>query len=178
MAEFFILQAVNLYLGDDVPDIDAAKHLKLQSLQLPTLEYASVDHLGGGASGEISISMNTLRKLEPSFKLAGFDEDAYRHFGIGSNKPQTYTAYGSIRSKQTGERVQAKALLRGSVGRVAPDAFDRQSMLGHDHSFHEVTLYSLTVGGKEWFHWNYWKTERRVMGTDELAEERQLLGLV
>ncbi len=177
MADFYILQAVNLFLGNDTPHVDSAKHLNLQTLQLPTIEYATVDHAGGGASGEISVSMNMLRKLEPSFKLTGFDEDSYRLMGVGSNKIDFFTAYGELRNKRTAKGVQAKAIIRGSIGRVAPDNFDRGNLLGHDHTFHEVTYYALHVDGQEWFKWDYFTTERRVMGVDELAEQRRLLGL-
>jgi P2 family phage contractile tail tube protein len=175
MANIFLMEAANLFLGDADPS--ASKHLSLDSLALPELEYVTVDHHGGGAAGEISLSMNTLRKIEPTFKLAGFDIDSYRMFAIGAGKPDRYTAYGVLRSKQDGKALQAKAVISGVLGRVAPDAFERGQKLGHDHRIVEVTHYELIVGGEEWFMYDYFTTTRRRLGVDELAEVRTMLGL-
>jgi phage tail tube protein FII len=121
--------------------------------------------------------MNALRKIEPTFKLTGFDGDAYRMFAIGSNKPDKYTAYGVLRSKQDGKGIQAKAVITGVLGRLAPDAFERANKLGHDHRLIEVTHYELTVGGEEWFYYDYFTTVRRRSGVDELANFRTMLAL-
>ena len=175
MANIFLLEAASLFLGDADPT--AAKHLTLDSLALPELEYVTVDHHGGGAAGEISMSMNSIRKIEPTFKLAGFDADSYRLFTAGAGAPTKYTAYGVLRSKQDGKALQAKTVITGVLGRLAPDAFDRSQKLGHDHRIVEVTPYELMVAGEEWFYWDYFTTKRRRLGIDELAEVRTMLGL-
>ncbi len=175
MSEIYLMEAVSLFLGDEDPS--AAKHLSLDSLALPALEYVTVDHMGGGAVAEIDLSMNVLRKMNPTFKLAGFDPDAYRVFGIGSTEIQTFTARGIIRAKSSGKGVGAVAILRGALGRVGPDAFERANKLGHDHQVIELQHYELRVGGQEWFYYDYFSTMRRRFGRDETAEYRQLLGL-
>lgn len=175
MSEIYLMEATTLYIGDADPS--ASKHLKLDSLALPELEYVTVDHSGGGAVMETDFSMNILKKMNPTFKLAGFDPDSYRAFGIGSSQVQTFTARGILRAKSNGKAYGALAIMRGAIGRVAPDAFERANKLGHDHQIIELQRYSLTVGGEEWFHVDYFASVRRRFGVDELAEYRQLLGL-
>jgi len=175
MSEIYLMEAASLFLGDEDPS--ASKHLSLDSLALPTLEYVTVDHLGGGAPAEIDFSMAVLRKMNPTFKIAGFDADAYRLFGVGSAEVQTFTARGIIRAKSTGKGVGAVAIMRGSLGKVGPDAFERANKLGHDHQIIELQHYELKVGGQEWFYYDYFSTVRRRFGKDETAEYRQLLGL-
>ncbi len=175
MTDIIVMEAASLFIGDHDPE--ASKHLKLQSFTLPLLEYVTVDHLGGGAAGELEISMNAIRKLEPSFKLAGFDKDAYRLFGVGSNEVNVFTGYGVLANQRTAKRVSAKVVFRGMIGRMQADAFDRSNVMGHDHKLAEVTRYDLEVGGQEWWSWDYWTTKRRRFGVDELADYRRMLGL-
>lgn len=175
MTDILVMEAVNLFIGDHDPE--ASKHLKLQSFAMPVLEYVTVDHLGGGAAGELEIPLNTLRKIEPGFKLAGFDEDAYRLFGIGSNEINVFTGYGVIANQRTAKRTPAKVVYRGMISRMAPDAFDRSNVMGHDHKLAKVTRYDLEVGGKAWWEWDYWTTKRVRFGVDELADYRRMLGL-
>ena len=175
MANIYMLEAASLFLGDDDPS--AGKHLQLDSLGLPKLEYQTVDHNGAGAAGEIALSMDTISKLEPSFKLAGFDEDSYRLFGIGTRDPQTFTARGVVRSKIDGNKVPAKAIIRGIIGSVDPGTFEMGNKFGHDHTITEVSRYSLTLGDKELFYWDYYTMTRRQLDVDELADARRILGL-
>jgi P2 family phage contractile tail tube protein len=176
MAEkLLLLEQVNLFVGDHNPE--DSNHIKLQSLGLPTLEHVSVTHLGGGAAGEVEFGMNALKALTPSFKLAGFTQSSYRALGIGTNEPMNFTAYGVLKNKQTGAQHQAKSIIRGIVGRLAPDAFARADAFGHDHSVTEVTHYELSVDAEEWFYWDYFTTRRRQFGVDELAKARVLMGM-
>jgi uncharacterized protein len=113
-----MLEAVSLFIGNADPE--KSKHLKITSLTLPTLEYDIVDHKPGGGAMEVGFSMSAIKKLEPTFKLAGFDEEAMRLFGVGSGAIDTFTAYGVIRDKREAKPLQGKAIFRGSIGRIAP----------------------------------------------------------
>lgn len=175
MSDILLMEAANLFIGDHDPE--KSKHLKIVNLTLPTLEYVTVDHLGGGAPMEVSWSMNALKKLEPQFKLVGFDEEAYRAAGIGSNSAEIFTARGAIRRKSDGRLFRAMAIFRGSMGRVAPDQFERSNALGHDHGIVDVTRYKLEIGGKVWFDVDFWKSKRIRFGKDELLGMRRALGL-
>lgn len=176
MAEkLLVLEAVNLFVGDHDPE--ATNHLTLQSLALPTLDRVTVNHLGGGAPGEVEWSMNALRAIQPTFKLLGYTESTYREFGVGTAQVSKFTGYGVLRNKVNGTTIQAKTVIRGVLGRVAPDQFERAGAFGHDHSITEVTHYELHVGGKEWFYWDYFTTTLRQFEQDSLAESRILLGI-
>jgi P2 family phage contractile tail tube protein len=176
MAEkLLLLEQVNLFVGDHDPE--ASNHIKLQSLGLPTLEQITVSHLGGGAAGEVEFGLNAIRPLQPTFKLAGFTQASYRAIGVGSNEATNFTGYGVLKNKQTGASFQAKTIIRGIVSRIAPDAFDRASAFGHDHTIAEVTHYELSVNNEEWFYWDYFTTRRRQFGIDELTRSRVMLGI-
>lgn len=176
MAEkLLLLEQANIFLGDADPE--DSNHVKLQSLALPILERVTASHLGGGAVMEMNWSMSAFRALEPSFKLAGFSEKSYRLLGVGSGEPQNFTAYGGLRNKQTGKLSQAKAVIRGIVGRLSPDAFDRGSTHGHDHAITEVAHYELHVDGEEWFFLDFMSSVVRSFGTDHNQAMRVALGI-
>lgn len=176
MAEkLLLLEQGNIFLGDGNPE--ASNHNKLVSIGLPTLERVTAPHLGGGAVSEVNWSMGAFRAIEPSFKLAGFTEESYRQLGVGTGTPENYTAYGVLRNKQTGKILQAMAIIRGIIGRLAPDAFERASAFGHDHGLTEVTHYELKVDGQEWFYLDWFTSVVRVNGTDVTRSARLALGI-
>jgi uncharacterized protein len=176
MSNVLLLEAASLFLGDADPT--KSKHLSLTSLTLPTLEYQTVDHNPGGGSGQISFSMNSINKIEPTFKIAGFDPEGFRLFAIGSGQVNNVTAYGVIRDKREGRALQGKAVFRGSIGKLTPDAFTRGNEFGHDYSMIEVSHYELWVGGVEWWTWDFWTQPRpRVFGVED-REYMAMLGLV
>jgi phage tail tube protein FII len=170
-----LLESASLFVGDHDPE--KSKHLKLTSLTLPVLEYDIVDHKPGGGAMEIGFSMGAVKKLEPSFKLTGFDEDAYKMFGIGSGQVGAFTVYGVIKDKREAKSVQGKAIFRGSIGRMAPDAFTRGAEFGHDHRLDEVSHYELWIAGAEWYYIDFWTQPRpRVFGNED-REYMTMLGL-
>jgi P2 family phage contractile tail tube protein len=176
MAEkLLLLEQANIFLGDANPE--DSNHIKLASVGLPTLERVTASHLGGGAISEVNWSMNAYRALEPTFKLAGFSESSYRLLGIGSSEAQRFTIYGILRNKETGKQHQAKAIVRGIIGRLAADAFERASAFGHDHGITEVTRYELHVDNQEWFYMDYFSSVVRQLGNDETHAMRVALGI-
>lgn len=175
MSTILLLEAVNLFLGNDDPE--RSKHISLTSLTLPTLEYQTATHNPGGGPGEIEFNMGATKKLEVSFKMSGFDPDAYRLFGIGSRIVNTFTAYGVIRDKREGTALQGKAIIRGNIQKVAPEAYERGKPFGHDHVIGEISHYELHVGGDEWFFWDLWSAPRaRTFGSID-TEYLAMLGL-
>lgn len=174
MAEkLILLEQANIFLGDANPE--DSNHIKLSSVALPVLERITASHLGGGAVAEVNWSMNALRALEPSFKLAGFSKSSFQQLAVGST--ERYTIYGALRNKETGKVLQAKAVVRGIIGRLAPDAFDRASAFGHDHGVTEVTHYELHVDGEEWFYLDYFTSVVRQFGNDQTQAVRVALGI-
>jgi hypothetical protein len=66
-----------------------------------------------------------MEKLEPTFKLNGWDPDLLTKFGLGSSRRKVFTAYGVIRDRPTGLAIEVKAIIESRLGRMAPDAFQR-----------------------------------------------------
>jgi uncharacterized protein len=100
-----------------------------------------------------------------------------RLFGVGSGAVDTFTAYGVIRDKREAKPLQGKAIFRGSIGRIAPDAFTRGAEFGHDHRLDEITHYELWIGGAEWFAIDFWTMPKpRIFGVED-REYTQMLGL-
>ncbi len=175
-SSIMLLEAVSLFLGDADPE--KSKHLSLTSLTLPSLEYDTIDHRPGGGSMSVAFLTNAIKKLEPTFKLAGFDPEAYNLFGVGSGQVNNFTAYGVIKDKREAKKLQAKAIFRGAIGKLTPDAFTGGAEFGHDHRLDEVTHYELWIGGKEWFYSDFWTMPRpRIFGNED-TEYASMLGLV
>src|SRR5438445_9263397 len=99
MSTLFILNASNLFVGDHDPT--NSKHLALMELKLPDLQEIYQDHHAGGARMQIEIEVG-VQKLEPTFKLVGFDPALLSEFGLGSKIKNIFTAYGEIIDRRTG----------------------------------------------------------------------------
>ena len=127
MSTIYVLEAVNLFCGDHDPQ--ASKHLTITELKLPDLQAIYADHHPGGARVAIEVELG-VQKLEPTFKLAGFDPDLLSQFGLGSRMKNIYTAYGHIRDKRTGKDIEAKAIIEARLGKIAPDAYSRGELVG------------------------------------------------
>jgi uncharacterized protein len=172
MSNIYIMEAVNLFCGDDDPT--ASKHLTLSELQLPNLQEMYQDHHPGGSRVQIEVAVG-IQKLEASFKLAGWDPDLLAQFGLGATARRKFTAYGSIRDKRNGTTIEAKAVLEGRLGAASPDAFQRGELQGFDYSIAEVMHYELHFGGAEKYYWDFFTTDWRVNGVSQNADERSIL---
>lgn len=175
MSDILLLEAVNMFLGDADPE--KSKHLVLTSMTLPNLEYQTATHNPGGGAGEVTFGMGSVRAIAPTFKMAGFDPEGYKMFGVGSAAVNTFTCYGVVRSKREGTVQQAKAIFRGAIGKLTPDAHERGKEFGHDYNLIDVTHYELSIAGKEWWAWDFWTMVRpRVFGQED-TEYKAMLGL-
>ncbi|MDP1642712.1 MAG: phage major tail tube protein [Phenylobacterium sp.] len=172
---FYIMEAVNLFAGDHDPS--NSKHLTLDEFKLPDLQEMFQDHAPGGAPVQVEIGTGMIQKLEPTFKLKGFDPDLLAQFGLGSNKLTRFTGYGVMRNARTGEGVQSIATIQGRLGRVAPDAQKRGELNGHEYTINQVMSYELEFAGRELFAWDFFTNKLRVNGVDQNAESNRLLGI-
>lgn len=172
MSTIYIMEAANLFCGDDDPT--ASKHLTLTELQLPNLQESFQDYHPGGSRVQIEVAVG-VQKLEASFKLAGWDPDLLTQFGLGASARKKFTAYGSIRNKRTGEAIEAKAVLEGRLGSASPEAFQRGEMQGFDYTIAEILHYELHFGGAEKIYWDFFTADWRVDGVSQNADERSIL---
>ena len=172
MSTIYIMEAANLYCGDHDPT--ASKHLTLAELKLPPLQEIYQDHHAGGSRVQVEVALG-IQKLEPTFKLNGWDPDLLTQFGLGSSRAKVFTAYGVIRDKRTGNAIETKAIIEGRLGKIEPEAFKRGEMMGHDYSINEVMHYELWFGEKEKLFWDFFSGDWRLDGTSQIDDERRIL---
>lgn len=172
MSTIYLMEAANLFCGDHDPT--ASKHLTLTELQLPNLQEMYQDHHAGGSKVQIEVAVG-IQKLEPTFKLTGWDPDLLVQFGLGAGRTKVFTAYGVIRNKRTGEAIEAKAIIEGRLGKVEAEAFSRGEMQSHDYAINEVVHYELWFGDQEKLYWDFFSTDWRLNGVSQNADERRIL---
>jgi uncharacterized protein len=147
----FIMDAANLFVGDDDPT--KGEFLALKSIKLPDLKEKTKDHDGGGAAMSLSFGMRMIEKPELTFKLEGFNLRTMTKFMPG--EPTNYTVRGNVRDLQTLEDIPAVAVVRGRMQSVSLGEFSRDQGVETDYMIGEVTLYSLTIGGIEKYNFDY-----------------------
>jgi uncharacterized protein len=172
MSTFYLVEAVNLFVGNADPT--RSKHLTLAELKLPDMTEMYVDHHPGGApvGTEWSVGIN---KLEPTFKLNGYDPDLLTEFGLGSKVRNIFTAYGVIVNKRTGRKIESKSVIEGRLGSIAPDAFQRGELMGHEYAINEVVHYEVFFDGAEKIYWDFFTNTWRMNGRDENGEINRIL---
>ena len=171
----YIMEGVALYCGDDNPEL--AKYLEIMEFKLPDLQEVMVDHMPGGGKVGVDFAVG-VQKLEPTFKLAGWDPSLLRQFGLGSKVRRKYTARGAIRDKATGRVIHAVAVMQARLSRIAPDAFTKGELMGHEYSLNEVMHYEVFFDGQEEMYWDYFSNTLRMGGVDPDPGFNQALGLV
>lgn len=171
-ATIYVMEAVNLFCGDHDPT--QSKHLTLAELKLPDLSEIFADHHPGGGlvATEIAVGVN---KLEPTFKLNGFDPDLLAEFGLGARIRNTFTGYGVIRDQRTGRAIESKAIIEARLGKAAPDAFQRGELQGHEYAMNSVVHYELWFDGAPLIEWDFFTNLWRVKGTDQNADVNRIL---
>ena len=92
MATIFVMEAGNLFCGDHDPS--ASKHLTLNELQLPALQEIYQEHHAGGSRVQIEVAVG-IQKLEPTFKLAGWDPELLTRFGLGTRDAKGLASSGT-----------------------------------------------------------------------------------
>jgi P2 family phage contractile tail tube protein len=171
----YVMEAVNLFCGDDDPN--ASKHLTLSELKLPDLTETFADHKPGGGRVGIEIAVG-VEKLNAPFKLNGFDPQLLTQFGLNARVSNNYTAYGVIKDQRTGRSIEQKALIEGRLGKVAGDAFQHGELQGYEYAIHGITHYEFYFDGQEKVFWDFFTNIWRIDGTDQNAETNAILRLV
>lgn len=172
MSNFYVMEAVNLFCGDHDPS--NSKHLLLAELKLPDLSEIYADHHAGGARVAIEVEVG-VNKLEPTFKLNGFDPTLLAEFGLGSRYRNIFTAYGVIRDQKTGRAIESKAIIEGRLGKVAPDAHSRGNLQGHEYAINGVIHYEVWFDGRPLLKHDWFTNQWEVNGVDENADVNRIL---
>jgi P2 family phage contractile tail tube protein len=174
MSTLYVMEAVNLFCG--TVDPTSSKHLSLAELKVPELNETFADHSPGGGRVGIEVPVG-IDKLNATFKLTGHDPQVLSQFGLGTRTAETYTGFGSVVDRRTGRAFQAKVIMEGRLGKVAPDAFERGSLQGHEYAIHAITHYELHFDGAEKFYFDFFSNSWRVDGVDQNADMNRNLGL-
>ncbi len=172
MSTLYVMEAANLFCGDDDPT--RSKHLSLSELKLPTLEEQFQEHHAGGSIVGIKVGVG-IAALEATFKLRGWDPDLLIQFGLGTRQRHRYTAYGVIRDKRTNRAIEAKAVMEARLAKIEIEAFQRGEFTGHDYMLDEIMHYELHFDEAEKFYFDFFTQEYRVNGTSENGDERRIL---
>lgn len=168
----YTMEAANLFVG--LHDPTKSKHLTLAELKLPDLQAIYGDHHAGGALVATEFEVG-VQKLEPTFKLNGFDPDLLIEFGLSSRFKNVFTAYGVIRDQRTGQAIESKAVIEARLGRVAPDAFQRGELQGHEYAMNSVTRYEVWFNGAPKIEWEFFSSLWRVDGVDQNEDTNRIL---
>jgi len=174
MSTLYIMEAVNLFCGDDDPA--NGKRLSISELKLPVLSEKMADHHAGGSNFAIQVAVG-MEALEATFKLAGWDPDMLVQFGLGSSNRERYTARGAIKDKRRGTTIAAKAIMEARLAKIEGDAFQRGELMQHDYMLAEILHYALYWDNAEKIYWNFFTGEWRVDGVSQNSEERRALGI-
>lgn len=174
MAQSLIVwEAANLFAGDDGPN--NSKPLTLSSIMLPTFREKTQEHHPGGAIGAINIGGLGFEALELSFKLIGADAQTKAKFGLGSKSSQPYTVYGVLRDKNGGRAIERKAIAIGRLSEISESEFQRGQPGEQDHKITEVTHYELYEDKQEIFYFDFFASQWRVRGVDQLQDVNAIL---
>lgn len=168
----YIMEAANLFCGEHDPA--NSKHLTLEELKLPDLQEVLVDHQPGGGKVGVEFAVG-MEKLEPTFKLKGWDMPLLRQFGLGTLGRNTFTAYGVIRDKRSGRPLEGKAVMEGRLSRIAPDAFQRGEAMSHEYAINEVLHYEIHFDGQEELYYDFFTNTVRLGGADRDPEFNNIL---
>lgn len=172
MSTLYVLNAANLFCGDH--DAKNSKHLTIQELKLPALQAIYVDHHPGGSFFQTEIEVGA-QKLEPTFKLVGFDPELLVQFGVGSKLKRIYTAYGQVIDRRTGQSIELKAVMEGRLGKIEGDAFQRGEVMSHEYAINEIMHYEVHFNGQEKIYWDLFSSIWRVDGVDEGGAQNSIL---
>lgn len=172
MPTVHLMEAANLFCGDHDPT--ASKHLTIQSVKLPDMQELMQDHHAGGAPFQVEFGTG-FQKLEATFKLVGFDADLLRQFGLGSRMRHTYTAYEVIQDRQTGRRIENKAIIQARLGKVSREEYSRGNLQGAEYALNEIMHYEFYHDGTRLQYFDFFENEWRPDGDEGNAEINRIL---
>lgn len=146
MMNVFTMESANLVCGDTGSDNAPGKstHLVLSELKLPGFEENYVDFIPGGAPVAIEIDTH-FNRLESNFNLQGWQPEVMGIMAQSDIQLQSFTAYGLIRDRRTGEALQSVAYMRGRLGRVNPTAFRKGDLQMFEYSIRSIVHYELSM---------------------------------
>lgn len=173
MATIYMLEAVNLFMGDHDPS--ASNHLELESLKLPEPSFKTIEHTPGGGVMGVEFVTTLLEAQTVTFKLVGMNPERLKLFGLNTPYRSIYTAYGVVRDVRTNREREAKAIIEARLAKMTPDEAKRGEAFGHDYELKEIVSYSLSIGDQPIFEVDFFKNTHSVGGVDQFANKNRIL---
>lgn len=170
-----VLEAANLFAGDDTPNDHNSKHLSLTSVKAVAMKEKTQTHSPGGGVGDIVIGGLGFEAPQLSFKLLGIDEQTKALFGIGDEGIKPFTIYGAVRNKKTGFLLERKMVVWGRIVEIDEDEFSRGKIIEQTHTLAEIVRFSLWESGAEIWGYSFDPPDWRVNGVSKLAAQNSIL---
>ena len=168
MAVVNILRNVNLF-------VDGRGYAgRVAQVTLPKLTVKTEEHRAGGMDAPVELDMG-LEKLEASWTMSSVDADLLRRWGLAAGETTPCVFRGALQSEDGGVTA-AVATCRGTVREV--DYGDwKPGEKAELKAMMAVRRYRLELGGETIHDIDVDNMVRIVDGTDQLAAQRQALGI-
>lgn len=175
-SDIIILDAANLFMGDDDPS--NSQHLTLKSAKMPTVEEKTKEHTPGGGFADLTLGMRSFSITPMTFQLEGFNPDAVSRFMPVANRTR-YTLRGNTRSLRTSIDTPIIAVIEGRMTKMEMSEFKKDDGLMTDYEIKEIIFFSLHYGTTEKLYFDILSGPRglRIDGVNPLAALAANLGL-
>jgi P2 family phage contractile tail tube protein len=163
-----VMEKANLFVGKTAADESNSNHLIIAELKLPMMDEQYVDHRAGGAP--LAIEIDTIvARLEATFVLAGWTEQVATRFYSWDPNDNWFTAYGAVRDRDSGDLLQAIALMRGRLGRVDPVNWRNGELQHFNYSIRAITHYELMLADASFYIYDFFNNTFMIGGVDQMA---------
>lgn len=170
----YTLEAANMFLGKEATDQSNALHLKLTEVKLPSIEEQYADHRGLGAPVGIEID-TVINRLECAFAIVGIDPQIATLPLSWFEDHQWFFFYGVVRDRLTGDAIQARAQMRGRLGRVDPQNWRRGDVMHTNGQIRAITYYQFEIGGARMYLWDFYNNVFYIGDDNRMAVTNDLL---
>lgn len=163
-----VMEKANLFVGKTAADEANSNHLIIAELKLPMLDEQYVDHRAGGAP--LAIEVDTIvARLEATFVLAGWAPQVADRFYSWNPDDNWFTAYGAVRDRDSGDLLQAIALMRGRLGRADPVNWRNGELQHWNYSIRAITHYELMLADTSLYIYDFFTNTFVIGGVDRMA---------
>lgn len=169
MNTLLTMESANIFCGAGPADSQASNHLTLSEVKLPGFDEQYVDHRAGGAP--VAIEIDTIfAKLDCTFSLAGWSPQVISLLNSWSAQQNTFSIYGAIRDRMSGEVQQAVAHIKGRLGRADPQNWRKGDLQHWQYAIRGIVAYQLSLAGGLMVSWDFFQN-RLIIGTADTTLE-------
>ena len=144
------------------------------SLTLPKMTLKTEGHRGGGMAGEIEMDMG-LEKMEANWTTTGVRRESLKYFGLSDQTGCNAVFRGSFKGLK-GQITPVIATLRGLLKEVDMGDWKPGDKAEIKHAM-AVHYYKLEIDGRVMYEIDMVNCVRVIDGVDQLAAERNAIGL-